>query len=230
MMGLSLTPSRSWDQSLSASLFPFLESIEVSQHLPCPLEFLNVAVQLCKLLGEDDLHDGVATEDVVSFLGALESFDVRAWAYSFKHSPACESCPIDHESRIHVGEAQRSAFFIFAVRATSQVTSSNGRLAHHLSRLVEHLSFISDTEVLFKATSWPTFIAALETREGSVFSWSLSRLRKICRHLPWGYIGRVIQVLERTKQMSMSLEDRTSSETNWIHALKSVIAQYPVVQ
>lgn len=99
----------------------------------------------------------------------------------------------------------------------------------HLSTLLDHLASVPASENLFKATSWPTFIAGLETRDQDVLKWSLRRLRDICQRLPWAYVRRAVQVLEKVKLARVPYETAHSGQLDWIEDLKLVVTQYPIV-
>lgn len=231
VMEHTLIPSRPWDQALSSALIPILESLEISRHLPCPLEFIQMALKFRKLLRQNtDSGEAIRceSEEINSLVECFASFDIPGWAYSFLKVPWCESCPTDSSVKVHVGEAQKMAYCIFTIRVAN-VSNQADRIDHYISQMIKHLSLVPPEEPLYKTTSWPTFIAGLESNNQDVLDWSLSRLRLMRRLLPWGYIERVVRILKTVKRGDGQDGMRGLIQGNWTQGLRMALENYPIV-
>jgi len=67
-----------------------------------------------------------------------------------------------------------------------------------LDDILRRLSEVGEGDPLFKATSWPTFIAGAETTDPQWRAWALRRLLEVWGCCPWGYVVTAVEMLRET--------------------------------
>lgn len=166
IMEPAIDHTRPWSSSIMDSLLPLFESLGTTNHITFPFELLHTLTSACKalrtfLVGKT-LYTNIATE-IVMAMERIAGIDAHSWAESFNRVHSCTSCPGDIEVRMHLCEAHKAASIIYLARATGLIPVTP--LETHQARLLEHLEQVSYRQPLFKATSWPTFIAGLKASD-----------------------------------------------------------------
>ncbi|KAJ0425018.1 fungal-specific transcription factor domain-containing protein [Aspergillus carlsbadensis] len=144
-----------------------------------------------------------------SLLNQLDAFDVVSWAESLE----CSSSPERRASRIHTALAHQAAVRIYIIRSVdglqhlpSSPSFSDTSPPSLVHTIITHLTQVSVTNPLFKATCWPTFIAGAETDDPVYREWAVDRLRQFWELIPWGYIRTAVEVM----RMSWAVRDNDS--------------------
>ena len=67
-----------------------------------------------------------------------------------------------------------------------------------VSDIIDHLSFVTSDCELFKATSWPAFVAGADSRDLGQQMWAMARLQELWECLPctMGYVRSAMEILE----------------------------------
>lgn len=220
-MELALDTSRPWSSSITHSLLPLFERIGTSNHITYSLEMLHALTGACESLRQ---HSATATLDpvlmnqITSAIRRIAAIDARSWAESFHRIHLCTTCPGDIEIRIHLCEAHKAASIIFLARATGSTFILP--IETYQDRLVEHLKQISYGQYLFKATSWPTFIAGLEAIDEGTASGLIDRLQFMCSILPYDFVRRALRMV---KSVRLGAWENNTAQGDWTARLRTII-------
>lgn len=210
-------------------LFSALEYAESNNYLSCPAILLHrvlAATEVLRSMSGILLTDSIAkvpppAQQLRLLLQAVQSFDTFVWATSLqKVSPHK-----DVEKRIHIASAHKAAVCIYISRALLSInpdTEVSDGLEPLVSDVMHHLSFITYGDELFKATSWPTFIAGAETRNLTHQEWVVTRLHKLWDFIPWGYIRSTLEVLDTIWEKRNVATNSTNASMNWVQELRSI--------
>ncbi|KAF3051254.1 hypothetical protein E8E11_009903 [Didymella keratinophila] len=227
-MELAIGHTRPWSSSIMYSLLPLFESIDSSNHITFPLEMLHTFTGACKAIRLFPLGMTLDTETIAEFsiaMERIEAIDARGWAESFNRIHLCTSCPSDVEIRMHLCKAHKAASIIFLARATGLMPATS--LDTHQGRILEHLEQVPFGQSLFKATSWPTFIAGLEASEERVASGLTDRLQFMCSIVPYDFARRALRMLKsaRAAQSVPVVGSATGSNRSreWIQGLRMIV-------
>lgn len=222
---LALDPTRAWSSSIMDSLLPFFKSIGTSNHITFPLQLLHTFARACKALRFCSAGTTMGTETITGISTAMEriaAIDARSWAESFHGIHSCTTCPDDLEIRIHLCEAHKAASIIFLARAAGLMPAV--LLASHQARLLEHLEQVSYGQSLFKATSWPTFIAGLEANDERVASELTDRLQFMCSIIPYDFARRALRMLKGVRLEAQTYHNaNVELETGWFARLRLIL-------
>lgn len=205
-------------------LLPVMKRVEVNSYLGCPAEILQVILAASQLSYETPCTDWSlsASDKALILVHQALAFDMTGWAARLRRQQSAE-VP-DMESRVHVASAYRSAACLYILQALPPVRAMRPVEAELLvSDIVAHLTQIANDDPYFKATSWPAFIAGVETREAEKRSWTLKRLLAIWGICSWGYIFAAIEMLKATWAVQ-DRADGTALRTgvNWLQGLKDM--------
>ncbi|KHN93772.1 acriflavine sensitivity control protein acr-2 [Metarhizium album ARSEF 1941] len=206
-------------------LLHIMKRVEVNSYLSCPPEILRIILFASQLSREDPCADcnPKAIDTALALINEALAFDIAAWADQLRGLPNVT----DIDSRIHVASAHRSAVCLHILQALPPVRAVHGVDANFLvSDILSHLSQIHDGDPYFKATSWPTFIAGAETRDGETRTWILTRMLAIWHICPWGYIFAAIRMLNVIWDMQ---SHGPGSAVNWLQKLKEGNLGYLIV-
>lgn len=223
-MELTLDPKRPWSSSIRHSLLPLFESIHTSNHMTFPLELLQTLATTCELLrdGSEIGPSNLSVKELVSSaIDRISSINAREWAETYSRTHSCNSCPSDIDIRVHLCEAHKAAGIIFLARAAAATTKTPLKIYH--ARLLRSLVCIVQGQYLFKATSWPTFIAGMEAEDPDVRLWSIKRLETICTILPYDFIRRAARMLENSK-LNKSAACESNLEHGWMGDLRLILS------
>jgi hypothetical protein len=79
----------------------------------------------------------------------------------------------------------------------SPTADVQGDLEPLVSDIIHHLSFVTSDSELFKATSWPTFVAGADARDFGQQAWVMARLQELWECLPctMGYVRSAMEIL-----------------------------------
>lgn len=177
-----------------------LERGELNSYLSCPAGFLQVILLASRFSRpvHDPSRDGsqVAGENQIQrcleLMDKVNSFDLSAWAAGVQGLASQN----DYRSRLHVASAHRSAICLYINRAVSSgALLDESSVKTLVVDIIDHLSFIRPGNHLLKSTSWPTFIAGIETRDPKQQRWVVEHLSALWGMLPWGYIHTAMEML-----------------------------------
>ncbi|PFH55797.1 hypothetical protein XA68_17610 [Ophiocordyceps unilateralis] len=208
-------------------LLPVMKRVEANSYLSCPAEILQVILAASQLSYETRCTDWSlsAADKALKLVCQALAFDIPGWAARLRQQSA--EVP-DMESRVHVASAHRSAACLYILQVMPPVRATPPVDAELLvSDILGHLAQIGNDDPYFKATSWPAFIAGVETREAEKRTWTLKRLLAIWGICSWGYIFAAIEMLNAT----WAMQDRADggedgaalrSDVNWLQGLKDM--------
>ncbi|RDA95573.1 hypothetical protein CP533_1268 [Ophiocordyceps camponoti-saundersi (nom. inval.)] len=199
-------------------LLPVMKRVEANSYLSCPAEILQVILAASQLSYETPFTD--QSPSALGLIGQALAFDVPGWAARLRRQSADTDVP-DMESRVHVASAHRSAACLYMLQALPLVRATRPVDADLLvSDILAHLVQIGSDDPYFKATSWPAFIAGVETREAEKRTWTMQRLLAIWNICSWGYILAAVEMLKAT--WAAQDRDALRSGVNWLQDLKDM--------
>lgn len=204
-----------------------LQYAEANNYLSFPAVLLEAALITAQLL--QAVQDGSPAKPItssqehrtISLLHTAQSFDTRDWASTIQSiSPQC-----DLESRIHIASAHKAAVCIYMSRVllflspTAEVQDNLGPL---VSDIIHHLSFVTSDSELFKATSWPTFVAGADARDPNQQTWAMARLRELWECLPctMGYVRSAMEILGGIWTKRDAAGYASMDTIDWVQELK----------
>lgn len=95
-----------------------------------------------------------------------------------------------------------------------------------LSRsILHHLSLIPDEDPNFKATGWPTFIAAASTKDAEQRAWIMERLRRLIFWCPWGFLYTAMETLE----VIWGFDEEDGDGRGWLQRLRDPDINFLIV-
>ena len=160
--------------------------------------------------------------EISTLLHATEIFEPVSWAMSTR-TPAA-----DLMDRISVASAHRLGVIIYLTRTRDMLgpdSASHNSLEILVADIISHLSVVSQSSALFTATTWPTFIAGLETSDSTRQAWVANQLQELWNAEPWGLIRGALSLLERTWEERRNQEYANHSgfcfQRSWIVELKA---------
>jgi hypothetical protein len=221
-----------------AHLVPIVERAAAHSYLCCPPELLRIilaASQLSKLdvksINELNVADTVKVSssaiDAAALHAHAQAFDVYAWAQSMQRY----STQQDVESRVHTASAHRAAVCLYIQQAIPEVKQvCNVQKEELLDALFHHLAMVDEEDSHFKATSWPTFVAAAESDDLECRTWALQRLKMLWESCPWGFLYTAIEtlgVIWRFKRDTKHSHDRKS--LSWVQELRKMDLNFVVL-
>lgn len=178
-------------------------------------------------------HDAIRAahlDTAIRLLLAARSFDASSWAHDIQtHSPVN-----DLAQRTCVAHAHRAAVCIYLSRVilslgpSAQLPQTTNSL---ISEILTNLAFVRQRDVLFTATTWPTFIAGAETNDPEIQTWVVERFQELWEVEPWGLMKGALEVLERiwsrrrskvesTEHIDGSTTQRNVGYEDWIGDLR----------
>ncbi|KAH6608389.1 hypothetical protein Trco_001735 [Trichoderma cornu-damae] len=203
-------------------LLPVMKRVEVNSYLSCPPEILHVILAASKLSYETPCTDWSlsAADEALALIDEALAFDIPAWADKLRQNPRVQ----DIESRIHIASAHRSAACLYILQALPLVRAVRPVDSDVLvGDIFGNLGQISVGDPYYKATSWPTFIAGAETRDGEKRTCAMKRLLGIWETCPWGYLFTAIELLKAAWEMQDAHRGSNDDDVaiNWLQSLKS---------
>ncbi|ETS79711.1 hypothetical protein PFICI_09564 [Pestalotiopsis fici W106-1] len=209
-------------QGNHCSSFP-TELLELLQSAGQIAQASNVSSRHCSLSG--------SLQQLLLLISVAQSFDPLAWASRLE--PISPAPDLEHRTR--VAFAHRGAVLIYLTRVIYSLDPA-ADLPLNLDCLVEeiigHISFISTSNVLFTATTWPAFIAGAESSDCTSQQWVTQHFHELWKVEPWGQIRGALGVLERIwekrrmqRKMPMNMDQNihggTGKEDNWVADLQA---------
>ena len=98
-----------------------------------------------------------------------------------------------------------------------------------VSEVFSHLSLIRHGNALFKAITWPTFIAGAETKDPGRQAWVVARLRELWEVEPWGVIRGALGILELIWHRRNTSMQGGASTVDWIQDLRTLGVDWLIV-
>ncbi|KAL4921338.1 fungal-specific transcription factor domain-containing protein [Aspergillus aurantiobrunneus] len=211
---------------LPGNITAALTRAEAASYLSLPTPLLQILFKACELSNLVSVATMTGAADCTSLLNqastllaAAQSFDVNAWASSLEGTPSSSRTL----SRIHTALAHQNAVRIYICRSVDQISSSSavGEDTEALvTSIITHLSLVGVTDPIFKATSWPTFIAGAETDNPVYRRWAVERLREFWHLIPWGYLKTAVEVMQTTWRLRDGGGE--IEKGSWIQQLKGL--------
>ncbi|KAI9370024.1 fungal-specific transcription factor domain-containing protein [Aspergillus egyptiacus] len=222
-----------------------LTRAEATSYLSLPTPLLQILFKACELsnlvsvgammsLTETTDYATLITR-ATTLLRTAQSIDIHAWACALEARTGPTTPNQDQntapsprtQSRIHVALAHQNAVAIYICRSVDRIASLVPDTETLVTNVVRHLSAVGVDDPMFKGTSWPTFIAGVETDDPERREWALCRLREFWNLLPWGYLTMAVEVMVMTWRVrDMDRDGRR--EGNWIQVLKG-LGRYPLI-
>lgn len=177
-----------------------LERGELNSYLSCPASFLQtilLASHFSRPVDDFSFDDPKATKNYqlqhgLELMEKVNSFDLSAWAAGVQ-GLALQN---DYRSRLHVASAHRSAICLYINRVVSEgALLDESGVRTLVADIIDHLSRIRPGNHLLKSTSWPTFIAGIETKDPTQQRWAVEHLSALWGMLPWGYLHTAMEML-----------------------------------
>ena len=176
-------------------LLKMLERGEMNSYLSCPAQLLQIILRaslVSRTFGNSATIPQQLNRYGLQLMNEADSFNVRAWATSVQGITSQN----DYESRMHVASAHRSAISLYVNRAVSGGSLLDENDVKRLvADIIHHLSFIRAGNHLLKSTSWPAFIAGVETTDTEQQNWVIEHLAALWGMLPWRYIHTAVEML-----------------------------------
>ncbi|KAF4458668.1 fungal transcriptional regulatory [Fusarium albosuccineum] len=207
---------------LSTTTMSLLQDAEGNHCSSFPAALLPLIQGGAQLLKTDDVSMSSKTlinlqHDALHLLHAARSFDSAAWATSLQpRSPAD-----DLFHRTEVASAHRAAVCVYLSRIVLALWPSTvllDDLEILAAEIIVHLSNMHPGDALFPASTWPAFIAGLETADLTNRAWIVRRFQEVWEMEPWGLTREALGVL-RTIWEGRKNEDEEN--WNWIEKLKN---------
>lgn len=88
--------------------------------------------------------------------------------------------------------------------------------------IINRLSFVTSNSELFKATSWPAFVAGADARDLGQQAWAMARLQELWEHLPctMAYVRSAMEILEGIWNKRDAAMCGGTCTVDWIQDLK----------
>lgn len=228
---LSSTFSRSMlsetSQYSSGIVRSSLQYAEANNYLSFPavlLETVLIAAQLSHAVQDRSPAKSTTSSEehqLIVLLHTAHLFDAHEWGSTIQSI----SPHRDLESRVHIASAHKAAVCIYISRVLLRL-SPTAEVQEHLeslaSEIIHHLSFVTANNELFKATSWPTFVAGADARDLGQQAWAMSRLQQLWECLPctMGYIRSAMEILGGIwEKRDAAMYDGTHT-VDWIQEVK----------
>ena len=169
----------------------------------------------------------VKKQKALVLLARAAAFDPVTWATKLEPSSPAS----DLNFRIHIASAHRAAVCIYLSRVLDAL-SPTIQIPHNLeclvAEIIKNLAHIRPSNALFKATTWPAFIAGAETNDLARQEWVTIRFQELWEVEPWGLLKGAVGLLERIwlarrKEIVQGEEDPQKGlhrKRDWIGDLK----------
>jgi hypothetical protein len=125
-------------------------------------------------------------------------------------------------SRVRTAIAHQNAMGIYICRSVDQIAPLDEDTEALVTNMVNHLSCVGVDDPIFKATTWPTFIAGAETDNPVHRQWALDRLYEFWNLIPWGYLKTAVEVMQTTWRLRDASGTGDSGTISWIQQLKAL--------
>lgn len=211
---------------LPGDIIASLTRAEVTSYLSLPTPLLQTLFKACELSNRVSLGEMLGADPTPllnqanDLLNTVQSFDVYAWAATLEGGDPFSARTL---SRIHTALAHQNAVRIYILRSVEQISPSPVaglcETESLVTEIVTHLSLVGLTDPIFKATSWPTFIAGAETDDVVYREWAVTRLREFWNLIPWGYLRTEEEVMRKAWRLRDGQGERKMS---WIQQLKGM--------
>lgn len=237
----------SWDGTGAEEVYgsldiqSILERAETNAYHSIPSKIMAIILRSTQLAAQIQQNGGTASEqqldEAKSLMGLLHTFDTRGWANRI--STASGGAPDNPESREHMASAHRAAACAYLSMAIPGSFSGEEDFA---ADIYSHLQLVSEADMLFKGSVWPTFILGAQTADQEIRAWVERRLQSFwLSTCPWGYVKTALEILQALWLFQEGLysvtstdwpsppEKGRSSRWNWLSQLKMLDMEYLVV-
>ncbi|KAI4723782.1 hypothetical protein E4T49_08491 [Aureobasidium sp. EXF-10728] len=175
-------------------------------------------------------------EQLLILICAAKSFDPLVWATELQsRSPSA-----DLWLRTHVASSHKTAVTLYLSRLLVSLypaTKPSCDFEAMVTDIVDNLSVIPKDNQLFTATTWPAFIAGMETNVVETQQFIATRFRELWEVEPWKLVRGALDILEGlwskkssiTQQCgSMSSSDEIKG-SDWIQYLRDMDADWLIL-
>ncbi|KAL4883157.1 fungal-specific transcription factor domain-containing protein [Aspergillus karnatakaensis] len=205
----------------AGDIMEVLTRAEANSYLSLPTPLLRILFKACELSNLVSTTKGqeestALIENAYILLQAARSFNVNAWAEGLERSSSTRAL-----SRIHTALAHQSAVRIYICRSVDQIAPLGEDTEALVDNIVTHLSAVGVDDPIYKATSWPTFIAGAETDNPVLRRWAMDRLQVFYNLIPWGYVKTAGEVMQTTWRLRDAGGD-CSRSASWIQEIKAL--------
>ncbi|KAH7010522.1 fungal-specific transcription factor domain-containing protein [Ilyonectria destructans] len=190
------------------------------------LQILLAAAQLSNEKVGDDESITRITQEGIKLISDATSFDLDAWAANI-NSKTMGRQVMAIESRKHAGATFQQACCIYTLYAVPSIRNLLPADAEEsfARDLTFHLAAITEEDLNFKTTLWPSFIAGCQATTAEQQAWVIDRLQKIAIELPWGFVYTAIDTLLVIWKTIAEGEGKQS----WLQILKDPQVNFLVV-
>ncbi|KAL4866241.1 fungal-specific transcription factor domain-containing protein [Aspergillus spectabilis] len=186
--------------SFEGDIIEVLTRAVVNSYLSLPTPLLQILFKACELSNRiagtsmnETANCAFLFNEANTLLRAVQAFDVNAWAEGLEGNSSARTL-----SRVHTALAHQNAMRIYICRSVDHIAPLGEDTEALVTNMVCHLSFVGVDDPIFKATSWPTFIAGAETDNPVYRQWALDRLHEFWNLSPWGYLKTAVEVMQTT--------------------------------
>ncbi|KAI6568881.1 hypothetical protein MCOR03_000279 [Pyricularia oryzae] len=237
----------SWDGTGAEEVYgsldinSIMERAETNAYHSIPSKILAIILRSTQLAAQIQQNGGIVSqqqlEEAKGLMGLLHTFNTRGWATHI--STASGGAPDNPESREHMASAHRAAACAYLSMAIPGSFSGHGNFA---ADIYSHLQFVTEADMLFKGSVWPTFILGAQTADQGIRTWVERRLQACWQSTcPWGYVKTALEILQALWLFQEGLDSATSTDWpspredggikrwNWLSQLKMLDVEYLVV-
>lgn len=175
-------------------------------------------------------------EEALLRLKEASAFDPVSWA-GLLQSRSPED---DRPKREHVAFAHRAATCIYLSRVLL-VINPMVQVTHepeaYVGDIIYHLSFISQYDGLFEASTWPALMAGAETGCVERRAWAARRFQDLWESVPWALFRGAVEVLQGIWSRKEEHADSTATRSdkydglrsNWLLDLRSMGVDWLII-
>ncbi|KAI1340627.1 fungal-specific transcription factor domain-containing protein [Xylariaceae sp. FL0016] len=223
-----------WDMN---NILDILLRTEANSYHSCPAYLMHIVLRTSHLARAIKSNNGGTAsmeqmDQCIALLKEVQSFDVNAWAADVcaRNSGILNvSDDLELKFRGHVGATYRASVCLYILLIApglpaelrrrqeseiGEILSDITNSEEFASTILQQLSFIPKESPLFKYTTWPIFLAGVETASPARRAWVLDRLRAMRTICPWGMLTAAMETLVDVWKFRDSLQ---YSETFPIH-------------
>ncbi|TLD19047.1 hypothetical protein PspLS_09857 [Pyricularia sp. CBS 133598] len=237
----------SWDGTGAEEVYgsldidSIMERAETNAYHSIPRKIMAIILRSTQLAAQIQQNGGIVSqqqlEEAKGLMGLLHTFDTRGWATRI--STASGGAPDNPESREHMASAHRAAACAYLSMAVPGSFSGQENFA---TDIYSHLQLVTEADMLFKGSVWPTFILGAQTADQEIRAWVELRLQAFwLSTCPWGYVKTALEILQALWLFQEGLGSATSMDGpsspesgasrrwNWLSQLKMLDVEYLVV-
>ncbi|TLS20233.1 uncharacterized protein PpBr36_11508, partial [Pyricularia pennisetigena] len=238
----------SWDGTGAEEVYgsldidSILERAETNAYHSIPRKILAIILRSTQLAAQIQQNGGIVSrqqlDEAKALTRLLNTFDIRGWATRI--STASGGAADNPESREHMASAHRAAACAYLSMAVPGSLHGEENFA---ADIYTHLQLVTEADMLFKGSVWPTFILGAHTADREIRAWVERRLQSFwLSACPWGYVKTALEILQALWLFQEGLDPapsmgwasppesgRSRRSKNWLSQLRMLDVEYLVV-